>query len=262
MTIRYLTALVLASSLLALAACGQKEDGATAANPGGAEYVVGADAAYAPFASENQQKQLVGFDIDTMQAVAEKAGIKIKIINTPFDGLFNALIQGDRDILISTITINEQRKQSMAFSEPYFVARQLIVLPANSKITSFDDLKSHKIGVQSGTTADEAAQKLIGKNSASVRRFESMPLAFQELEGGGVDAVVGDNGVVTHFVKNNPGKNFRIVDDPGFPDEHYGIAVKKGNPELLAKINYGLQQIKADGTQERIYKKYFADNKQ
>ncbi|MFJ2989676.1 basic amino acid ABC transporter substrate-binding protein [Collimonas sp. NPDC087041] len=262
MTSRYLPALMLACSLLALTACGKKEDGATAANAGRTEYVVGADGAYAPFASENEQKELVGFDIDTMKAVADKAGIKIKIVNTPFDGLFNALAQGDRDILISTITINDQRKQSMDFSEPYFVAKQLIVLPANSKVTKFEDLKSQKIGVQSGTTGDDAAQVLNGKNSASVKRFESMPLAFQELEGGGVDAVVGDNGVVTNFVKNNPGKNFRIVDDPSFPKEYYGIAVKKGNTELLAKLNHALEQIKADGTQDRIYKKYFADSQQ
>ena len=132
--------------------------------------MVAADGAYATFAPENEQKQLVG--------------IKIKIINTPFDGLFNALNQDDRDILISTITICQQRWQNMDFSDPYFVAKQLIVLPANSKVTSFAALKSQKIGGQSVTTADEAAQNLNGKNSTSVERFESMPLAFQELESG------------------------------------------------------------------------------
>ncbi|MEO6919543.1 MAG: basic amino acid ABC transporter substrate-binding protein [Collimonas sp.] len=257
---RYLPALVLLCSLTMLAACGKKENtSATAA--ASTEYVVGADGAYAPFASENEQKELVGFDIEIMKAVADKAGIKVRIVNTPFDGLFNALAQGDRDILISTITINDQRKQSMDFSEPYFVAKQLIVLPQSSKVTRFEDLKALKIGVQSGTTADEAAQNLVGKNSPSIKRFESMPLSFQELEGGGVDAVVGDNGVVTNFVKNNPTKNFRIINDPAFPKEYYGIAVKKGNQELLAKINHGLEQIKADGTEDKIYKKYFADEK-
>lgn len=260
---RYLPALMLVCSLAVLGACSKKEsNSATVANPASIEYVVGADGAYAPFASENEQKELVGFDVDIMKAVADKAGIQIKIVNTPFDGMFNALAQGDRDILISTITINDQRRQTMDFSDPYFVANQLIVLLQSSKVTKFEDLKSLKIGVQSATTADEAAQKLVGKNSASVKRFESMPLAFQELEGGGVDAVIGDNGVVTNFVKNNPTKHFRIVNDPSFPKEYYGIAVKKGNTELLAKLNHGLQQIKADGTQDRIYKKYFANEKQ
>jgi polar amino acid transport system substrate-binding protein len=261
---RYLPALTLAllCSLAVLAGCGKKDSNAAAsAGNAATEYVVGADGAYAPFASENEQKELVGFDIEIMKAVADKAGLKIRIVNTPFDGLFNALSQGDRDILISTITINDQRRQTMDFSEPYFVAKQLIVLPSSSKVARFEDLKTLKIGVQSATTADEAAQNLVGKNSPSVKRFESMPLAFQELEGGGVDAVIGDNGVVTNFVKNNPGKSFRIVNDPAFPKEYYGIAVKKGNAELLAKLNHGLEQIKADGTQDRIYKKYFADEK-
>jgi polar amino acid transport system substrate-binding protein len=257
----YLPALILVCSLAVLAACDKKESSSAAAE-NRPEYVVGADGAYAPFASENEQKELVGFDVDIMRAVADKAGIRIRIVNTPFDGLFNALAQGDRDILISTITINDQRRQSMDFSEPYFVANQLIVLPKNSKVTKFENLKSLKIGVQSGTTADEAAQNLVGKNSPNVKRFESMPLSFQELEGGGVDAVIGDNGVVTNFVKNNPAKNFRIVDDPSFPKEHYGIAVKKGNQDLLAKLNHGLEQIKADGTQDRIYKKYITGEKQ
>ncbi|MFC5476105.1 basic amino acid ABC transporter substrate-binding protein [Paraherbaspirillum soli] len=258
---RYLPALILACSFIAFTAC-SKKDATPAAAESRVEYVVGADGAYAPFASENEQKELVGFDIDIMKAVADKAGIKIKIINTPFDGLFNALTQGDRDILISTITITDQRRQTMDFSEPYFVANQLIVVPQDSKVAKFEDLKPMKIGVQSATTADEAAQNLVGKNSPSVKRFESMPLAFQELEGGGVDAVVGDNGVVTNYVKNNPTKNFHIVSDPAFPKEYYGIAVKKGNQALLTKLNQALAQIKADGTEDRIYAHYFADQKQ
>ena len=95
---RYLPALALLCSLTLLAACGKKEDTAAAA-AAPKEYVVGADGAYAPFASENEQKELVGFDVEIMKAVADKAGIKVKIVNTPFDGLFNALAQGDRDIL-------------------------------------------------------------------------------------------------------------------------------------------------------------------
>lgn len=259
MKFHYLTALVLACSFTILSACNKTDTAAAAPMTKQIEYVVGADGAYAPFASENEQKELVGFDIDIMKAIADKAGFKVKIINTPFDGIFNALAQGDRDILISTITINDQRRQTMDFSEPYFVANQLIVVQKDSKVTKFEDLKSQKIGVQNATTADDAAQNLVGKNSANVKRFESMPLAFQELAGGGVDAVIGDNGVVTNFVKNNPVKNFRIINDPTFPKEYYGIAVKKGNQALLAKLNQGLAAIKADGTQDRIYAKYFSE---
>jgi polar amino acid transport system substrate-binding protein len=256
-------------ALLSLAACGKKDEAPSAAAPASApvaatapgEYVVGTDAAYAPFESENEKKEIVGFDIDVMKAVAEKGGFQVKFVNTPFEGIFNFLAQGDRDLLISAITITDERKQTVDFSEPYFVAAQLIAVPQNSKVQKFDDLKTLKVGVQSATTGDEVVQKLLGKNNDAVKRFESTPLALKELEGGGVEAVVADNGVVVNYVKNNPSANFRTVADPAFAKEYYGIAVKKGNAELLKKVNAGIAAIKADGTYDKIYAQYFTDKK-
>ncbi|HJW12564.1 MAG TPA: transporter substrate-binding domain-containing protein, partial [Albitalea sp.] len=127
-----------------------------------------------------------------------------------------------------------------------------------SKVARFDDLKALKVGVQTGTTGEEAVSKLQGKNSANIKRFESTPLALKELEAGGVDAVVADNGVVINYVSNNAGAKFKTVSDASFVPEQYGIAVKQGNAELLAKLNQGLAAIKADGSYERIYAKYFS----
>jgi polar amino acid transport system substrate-binding protein len=220
-------------------------------------YVVGTDAAYAPFESQNEKGEIVGFDIDVVSAVAKKAGIEVKFVNTPWEGIFNALAQGDRDLLVSSITITDARRQSMDFSAPYFDAQQLIAVKADSKVARFDDLKALKVGVQTGTTGDEAITKLQGKNSANIKRFESTPLALKELEAGGVDAVVADNGVVIHYVANNVGSKFKTVSDPGFVPEQYGLAVKKGNTELLAKLNKGLAEIRADGSYNAIFAKYF-----
>ncbi|MEO7244586.1 MAG: basic amino acid ABC transporter substrate-binding protein, partial [Rubrivivax sp.] len=201
--------------------------------------------------------EIVGFDIEVVQAVAARGGFQVKFVNTPWEGIFNALGQGDRDLLVSAITITDERRQSVDFSQPYFDAAQLIAVRHASKVARFADLKSLKVGVQTGTTGDEAVSKLLGKTSPNIRRFESTPLALQELDNGGVDAVVADNGVVTHHVANNPGGQFRTVSDHGFARERYGIAVKKGNAELLGKINDGLKAIQADGTYETIYAKYF-----
>jgi polar amino acid transport system substrate-binding protein len=222
-------------------------------------YVVGTDAAYAPFESQNEKGEIVGFDIEVVQAIAKKAGFEVKFVNTPWEGIFNALQQGDRDLLVSAITITDERKQTMDFSAPYFDAQQLIAVKENSKIASFQDLKKLKVkvGVQTGTTGDEAVTKLLGKNSTAIKRFESTPLALKELESGGVDAVVADNGVVVNYVANNPGGKFKSISDKEFVPEQYGIAVKKGNAELLAKIIQGLEGIKADGTYAAIYTKYF-----
>ena len=268
-TRRFLQASALLITGLLLSACGKKAEtpapaasapvaAASAPAPAPAKvYVVGTDAAYAPFESENPQKEIVGFDIDVVKAVAQKAGIEVKFVNTPWEGIFNTLAQGDRDLLVSAITITDERKQTMDFSDPYFDAQQLIAVKANSKVTKFDELKKLKVGVQTGTTGDEVVTKLQGKTSTNIKRFESTPLALKELESGGVDAVVADNGVVINYVANNSGSKFKTVADKAFQNEQYGIAVKKGNADLLGKINKGLADIKADGTYDKIYAQYF-----
>jgi len=258
---------LLAAGLL-LASCGKNEPppAPTAAAPASTAapapapakvYVVGTDAAYAPFESQNEKGEIVGFDIDVLKAAAAKAGIEVKFVNTPWEGIFNALGQGDRDMVVSSVTITDERKQTMDFSTPYFDAVQLIAVKENSKVAKFDDLKKLKVGVQTGTTGDEAVTKLLGKTSTAIKRFESTPLALKELESGGVDAVVADNGVVIHYVANNPGSKFKTVADKSFAPEQYGVALKKGNAELLAKVNRGLADIKADGTYDKIFAQYF-----
>ncbi|MGZ5130013.1 MAG: basic amino acid ABC transporter substrate-binding protein [Caldimonas sp.] len=248
---------VCAVAAAALVACGKQEAAPTPAAPAPSRvYTVGTDAAYAPFESQNEKGEIVGFDIDVVKAVAQKAGIEVKFVNTPWEGIFNALKQGDRDLLVSSITITDERRQSMDFTDPYFDAHQLIAVKADSKVAHFDELKSLKVGVQTGTTGDDAVSKLQGKNSPDIKRFESTPLALKELETGGIDAVVADNGVVVNYVKNNAGNRFRTVDDPAFVPEHYGIAVRKGDAELLGKLNQGLAAIRADGSYDRIYAAY------
>jgi polar amino acid transport system substrate-binding protein len=257
---------LIAAGLL-LAACGKKEPApapaaaapasAAAPAPAAKVVVVGTDAAYAPFESQNAKGEIVGLTIDVVNAAAKKAGIEVKFVNTPWEGIFNALGQGDRDMIASSVTITDERKQTMDFTDPYFDAVQLIAVKGDSKIAKFDDLKKLKVGVQTGTTGDEAVTKLLGKTSTAIKRFESTPLALKELEAGGVDAVVADNGVVINYVANNAGAKFKTVSDKAFVPEQYGFAVKKGNTELLGKLNQGLAGIKADGTYATIYAKYF-----
>ena len=245
----------------ALTGCGRQEAGAPAAPaaaPAAARVlVVGTDAAYTPFESQNEKGEIVGFDIEIVKAVAARAGFEVKFVNTPWEGIFNALAQGDRDLLVSAITITDERRQSMDFSSPYFEARQLIAVRKDSPVATFEDIRGLQVGVQNGTTGDEVVSRLQGKASPNIRRFESTPLALKELEAGGVEAVVADNGVVAHYLANNTAGGFRTVSDPAFPVEHYGIAVRKGNAELLAKIDQGLAAIRADGSYDRIHAAHF-----
>ena len=267
-TRRFLQSAGLLVAGFVLAACGKKEApaeapaaapvaAASAPAPAAKVYAVGTDAAYAPFESQNEKGEIVGLTIDVVTAAAKKAGIEVKFVNTPWEGIFNSLQQGDRDMLASSITITDERKQTMDFTNPYFDAYQLMAVKANSKVTKFADLKKLKVGVQTGTTGDEVVTKQQGKNSTNIKRFESTPLALKELEAGGVDAVVADNGVVINYVANNAGAKFKTVSDTAFAPEQYGFAVKKGNAELLGLLNKGLADIKADGTYDQIYTKYF-----
>ena len=126
------------AALCALLACGLVACGKQEASPGtpaasaaaARALVVGTDAAYAPFESQNEKGEIVGFDIDVVKAVAQKAGLEVKFVNTPWEGIFNALKQGDRDLLVSSITITDERKQTMDFTAPYFDAHQLIAVRA------------------------------------------------------------------------------------------------------------------------------------
>ena len=256
------TALALATLL---GACGQREAATTAAAAAPAsaasaperELVVGTDAVYAPFEYQDEKGQIVGFDIDVLRATAEAAGLRVRFVNTPWEGMFNTLLQGDRDVLASAITITDERRQTLAFSAPYFDAAQLIAVPTGSPVARFEDLRSLRVGVQTGTTGDEAASRLMGKTNPKLRRFESTPLALKELEAGGLDAVVADNGVIAHYVAHNGGPRFRAVSDPAFVPEQYGFALRPADAALRERLDAGLKAIRADGRYDAIHTRWF-----
>lgn len=224
-------------------------------------YTIGTDATYAPFEFE-ENGQITGFSHDILEAIAQNQGIQFKFINTPWEGIFATLNTGDRDIISSSVTITPERKESMDFSDPYFEATQMIATTdKGSDIHSFQDLKNRTVSVQNSTTGDLVMQHLQGEQSTKIKRFETMPLALQELLSGGVEASVGDNGVIQNFVNHHPNIHINTIVDPSFDKEFYGFAVRKGrDDDLLAKINAGLAAIKADGTYQRIYDKWFSQN--
>ena len=233
----------------------------TAAGQAAAEtYTVGSGGTYRPFEFENSQKQLEGFDIDIIKAIAKAEGFDVKLVNTPWEGIFATLNTGDRDIIISGITITDKRKQMVDFSAPYFPAEQSIVVAQDSQVDSLAALKNEKVGVVNSSTGDIVVSEVLGKNSTAIKRFDNTPLMLQELFEDGVSAAVGNVGVVKYYIKQHPEKQFKLVPDAKFERQYFGIAVAKGNSELLGKINAGLQKIVADGTYAKIYKTWFDEN--
>ena len=257
-------ALAVACSTLTLGACGGKTETAagSASAPAAASgkvYRVAMNAEFAPFESMNEKNEVQGFDVDLMNAMAEVGHFKVEYKHQPWESLFAALKNGDVDMLASAVTINDERKQTMAFTDPYFEITQVILVPQNKEIKSVEDLKkARKVGVVTGNTGDTAVSKILGSNSDKIARFENVTLVIKELENGGLDAVVSDSAVVGNYLKNNGSKGFTMVAVPDFEVEHYGIAVRKDDEATLKVLNDALKQVRASGEYDKIFNKYFA----
>ena len=257
-------ALAVACSTLTLGACGGKTETAagSASAPAAASgkvYRVAMNAEFAPFESMNEKNEVQGFDVDLMNAMAEVGHFKVEYKHQPWESLFAALKNGDVDMLASAVTINDERKQTMAFTDPYFEITQVILVPQNKEIKSVEDLKkARKVGVVTGNTGDTAVSKILGSNSDKIARLENVTLVIKELENGGLDAVVSDSAVVGNYLKNNGSKGFTMVAVPDFEVEHYGIAVRKDDEATLKVLNDALKQVRASGEYDKIFNKYFA----
>ena len=257
-------ALAVACSTLTLGACGGKTETAagSASAPAAASgkvYRVAMNAEFAPFESMNEKNEVQGFDVDLMNAMAEVGHFKVEYKHQPWESLFAALKNGDVDMLASAVTINDERKQTMAFTDPYFEITQVILVPQNKEIKSVEDLKkARKVGVVTGNTGDTAVSKILGSNSDKIARFENVTLVIKELENGGLDVVVSDSAVVGNYLKNNGNKGFTMVAVPDFEVEHYGIAVRKDDEATLKVLNDALKQVRASGEYDKIFNKYFA----
>ncbi|WP_251422522.1 basic amino acid ABC transporter substrate-binding protein [Veillonella agrestimuris] len=243
-----LGAFTLATSLF-IAGCGS--DTETKSNV----WRVGTDATYAPFGfKEKNTGKIDGFDIDIINAIAQEEGMEAEVQNLNFDALLPALQSNTLDIAISDMTISEERAKSVDFSNPYYIAGSgLVVNTDNTDITSFSDLSGKTIGVSIGSTGAEIASKI---PNADVREFNLIVDAFLELQNRGVDVVINDTPVNEFYIANK-GRGIAKIVGEDYEAAPLGIAVKKGNTELLAKINSGLAKIKANGKYREIYKKWF-----
>jgi polar amino acid transport system substrate-binding protein len=217
-------------------------------------YRIATDATWPPFESINEStKQIEGFDIDLLQAIADKEGVKIAFENVAWEALLSGVAQGTYDAAISSISITEDRQKVMLFSDPYFAAGQLIAVRVdNTTIKSKADLSGKTVGVQIGTTGNIEVDNIAG---ATAKPYDDVGLAFQDLMNGQVDAVVADNMLVIGYVNKNA-TNIKTAGDV-FSSENLGIAVAKGNEDLLEKINAGLKKVKAEGLIDTLTKKWF-----
>lgn len=215
---------------------------------------VGTEPTFAPFEFQKEgSKEFTGFDMDLIRAIGKQQGMKVEIQNMGFDALIPALNSGNIDVAIAGMSINDDRKKAVDFTEPYYVSGLVVVVNKdNTAVKGLKDLNGKRIAVQIGTTGAEKAGKV---PDSKVTAFNTNAEVFLELKNKGVDAVIIDSPVAAYYLVQGGKDSAKIVGDV-MEAEPYGIAFKKGS-KLTAEFNKGLAELKKNGEYDKIYKTWF-----
>ena len=228
--------------LFCFVGCGAKEDNVL---------TMGTNAAFPPYEAVDDNGNFIGIDVEIAQALADKLGMTLEIKDMEFDSLITACAGGSVDIVLAGLTVTDERKESVNFSDTYATGIQVIIVKEGSAIATYEDLEGKMIGVQSGTTGDIYCTDEFGQDH--VKQFQNGALAVEALKNGQVDCVIIDNEPAKAFVAANAG--LKIL-EAEYAVEDYAIAIAKENTELLEKINAAMAELKADGKIDAIINKY------
>ena len=209
------------------------------------------NATFPPYEMTTDNGTIEGIDVETAQAIADKLGLELQVDDMDFDAALLSVQQGKADIAMAGITVTDERKAVMAFSDSYATGIQSIIVPEGSDIATADDLAGKKIGTQRGTTGYLYCSDDFGEDA--VVAYDNGLTAVQALNNGQVDAVVIDNEPAKAYVESNPG--LKIL-DTSYAEEDYAIGMNKSNTALLEAVNAALEELKADGTLQSIVDKY------
>lgn len=215
---------------------------------------VGTNAEFPPFEYVDDNGEPDGFDVALIKAIGEKLGVQVEVENMEFDSLV-ASIGNKIDVAIAGMTVTDERKNSVDFSDSYYDALQYVIVPEGSEIAAFDDLAGKTIGVQLGTTGDFIASDDV--DGASVSQYNKAVDAVNDLINGRVDCVIIDKNPALVFEEKFAGQ-VKALDGAqfDFEVENYAIALPKGDTALADQINTALQEIKADGTFDKLVEEY------
>ncbi len=213
---------------------------------------VGTNAEFPPFEYVDDNGEADGFDMALCKAIGEKLGVEVKIENMEFASLVSS-IGSKIDIAAAGMTVTDERKESVDFSNPYYEAVQYVIVSADSDIATADDLKDKTIGVQLGTTGDFIAEGY----TSNVAQYNKAVDAVNDLVNGKVDVVIIDKNPALVFETKFEGKVKAIEGAQfGFETEEYAIALPKGDTALADAVNGAIDELKADGTFDELVKTY------
>lgn len=223
--------------------------------------VFATEATYPPFEFVDVAGRVQGFDVEIASALCKQMQVDCKFVNQPWDSLIPSLKIGKFDALIGAIQITEARKQQVDFTEPYYVPTASFVGAKDAKLAlTPESLQNKTVGVQSGTTMEQYVQGVYG-STVKIKSYSSIQDALLDLTSGRVDLVFGDTPIVIDWIKNHGQSDYVIVGEPVHDEKYFGIgdgiAVRKGDTELLDALNKALKEIKANGVYDAITKKYF-----
>ena len=221
--------------------------------------IIGLDDELPPMGFRDENNEIVGFDIDLAKAVGEKLGVTVEFQPIDWAAKEIELESGKIDALWNGLTITDERKETMDITDPYLQNRQIIVVKTDSDIQSKADLEGKLVGVQDGSSAVDAVNADELASAMEISTYDTNILALSDLDIGRVDAVVADETFVGYYMAQNE-NDFRVIEDGDFGEEYYGIAVKKGNTELLNAIQAALDELDADGTAAEISNTWFGED--
>ena len=239
-----------ASSVASSAAASSSASGSLATVVAG-KLTMATNATFPPYEMTTDSGEIEGIDIDTAKAIAEKLGLELQVDDMEFDAALLSVQQGKADMVMAGVTVTDERKAVMDFSDSYATGIQSIIVPNGSDIASPDDLAGKKIGTQRGTTGYKYCTEDYGEDS--VVAFDDGATAVQNLLAGKVDCVVIDSAPAQEYVKANAGLT---ILDTEYTNEDYAIGLGKDNTALQEALNKALAELKADGTIQSIIDKY------
>lgn len=217
---------------------------------------VGLEGTYPPFNFENEAGKLTGYDVEVAREIANRIDYKIKFVPTKWSGMFGALEARKFDMIVNQVAITPERKKKYAFTQPYvYSGAQLIVKEGNDEIKSLEDLKGKKVGVGLGSNYEQIVNEFDQNNQIEVKTYEVLLDTLHDVGIGRIDAALNDKLVAGINIKKSD-LDLKLAGDP-VKKVVNGIVLRKGNDELLEKINSALTAMKQDGTLEEISKKWF-----
>jgi len=218
---------------------------------------MGIEAAYPPFNNKDASGQVVGFDKEIGDALCAKMKAECSVVTSDWDGIIPALNAKKFDFLISSLSITEERKAAVDFTDPYYSNKLQFIAPKNVDFkTDKDSLKGKTIGTQRATLAGTWLEDTYG-DDIKVSLYDTQENAYLDLTSGRVDAILADKYANYDWLKTDAGKSYEFKGDPVVESDKIGIAVRKGDNELRNKLNAALKEIVADGTYKKINDKYF-----